>query len=94
VEGLPPKPAGEVSIEVRFSFDLHGILTVTASETGSGRHEQLVVNNASMHRLASHELEQSRGSVETLFASLATAQEEEDGAEPDPEADPEAGAEA
>jgi molecular chaperone DnaK len=78
VEGLPAKPAGDVAIEVQFSFDLSGILTVTASETSSGRQEQLVVNNASMHRLASHELEQSRSAVESLFASLAAAQEEEE----------------
>jgi molecular chaperone DnaK len=73
VEGLPPKPAGDVAIEVQFSFDLNGILTVTASETGSGRQEQLVVNNATLHRLASHELERSRSEVDELFASLAAA---------------------
>jgi molecular chaperone DnaK len=79
VEGLPARPAGDVAIEVQFSFDLNGILTVTASETSSGKKEQLVVNNASMHRLASHELEQSRSAVETLFASLAAEPEEEEG---------------
>ena len=36
VEGLPAKPAGEVTIDVRFSFDLNGILTVTAAETSTG----------------------------------------------------------
>jgi molecular chaperone DnaK len=83
VEGLPPKPAGEVSIEVQFSLDLNGILTVTASETSSGRQEQLVVNNASLHRLASHELEHSRSAVASLFASLAEDPGEEEAEEAD-----------
>lgn len=59
-----------MTIEVQFSFDLNGILTVTASETSTGRQEQLVVNDASKHRLPSHELERSRDAVESLFASL------------------------
>jgi molecular chaperone DnaK len=71
VEGLPAKPAGEVTIDVRFSFDLNGILTVTAAETSTGLQQRLVVNNATTHRLASHALEQSRGAVETLFSNLA-----------------------
>lgn len=70
VEGLPPRPAGEVTIDVQFSFDFNGILTVTASETSGGRQERLVVNNATIHRLASHELDQSRDVVENLFANL------------------------
>jgi molecular chaperone DnaK len=82
VEGLPAKPAGDVAIEVQFSFDLNGILIVTAAETSSGRQQQLVVNNATMHKLASHELEQSRDAVESLFATMA--------ADPRGEADEEA----
>lgn len=80
VKGLPARPAGDVTIDVQFSFDLNGILTVTAAETSSGRQERLVVNNATMHRLASHELERSRGTVESLFANLATELEEEENA--------------
>lgn len=76
VEGLPLKPAGDVSIEVQFGFDLNGILTVTASETSSGKQGQLVVNDASTHRLASHELKRSRDAVESLFASFVDAEEE------------------
>jgi len=82
VEGLPRKAAGEVTLEVQFSFDLNGILTVTASETSTGKQEQLVVNDASTHRLPSHELERSRDVVDSLFASLenlsAAAGEDED----------------
>ena len=78
VEGLPLKRAGDVTIEVQFSFDLNGILTVTASETSSGRQEQLVVNDAGTQRLASHQLERSRDALESLFASLVDAVEEEE----------------
>ncbi|MEB3157107.1 MAG: Hsp70 family protein [Cyanobacteriota bacterium] len=78
VEGLPALPAGEVSIDVRFSFDLNGILTVTASETSTGLQRRLVVNNATTHRLASHELERSRDAVDSLFASLESMSDHPD----------------
>jgi len=82
VQGLPPKPAGDVTIEVQFSFDLNGILTVTASETSSGRRGQLVVNDASTQRLASHDLKRSRDAVDSLFASLVeTADQASEGQE-------------
>ena len=32
IEGLPPKPAGALEVEVHFDFDINGILTVTATE--------------------------------------------------------------
>jgi molecular chaperone DnaK len=89
VAGLPAKPAGDVAIEVQFSFDLNGILTVTACETGSGRQEQLVVNDAGTQRLASHQLERSRNLVESLFAALDREVGESD-AMVDREAEPEA----
>jgi molecular chaperone DnaK (HSP70) len=66
-----------VTIDVRFSFDLNGILTVTAVETSTGLQQRLVVNNATTHRLASHELEQSRSAVDTLFATLADMPEDD-----------------
>ncbi|MFZ0408968.1 MAG: Hsp70 family protein [Cyanobium sp.] len=75
VEDLPAKPAGDVAIEVQFSFDFNGILTVTASETSSGKQNQLAVNNVGSHRLPSHQLEQSRDAVQSLFARLAGAAE-------------------
>jgi molecular chaperone DnaK len=95
VQGLPARPAGDVTIDVQFSFDLNGILTVTAAETSSGRQERLVVNNATMHRLASHELEQSRSAVESLFANFAAELEEDDATEEDgdPEEESPAGVE-
>jgi molecular chaperone DnaK len=68
IEGLPPRPAGAVAVEVHFDFDLNGILTVTATEKGQGNQSSLVVNNTSVHRLSSHELTSAREDLDTLFA--------------------------
>jgi molecular chaperone DnaK len=67
IEGLPPRPAGEVQVEVHFDFDLNGILTVTATEKSEGRTAALVVNDATSRRLDSYELQQSRAEIESLF---------------------------
>ncbi|NJL41127.1 MAG: Hsp70 family protein [Leptolyngbyaceae cyanobacterium SM1_4_3] len=67
VEGLPPKPAGAIEIEVHFDFDLNGILTVTTTEKGKGQQGTLVVNHAGIQRLSSHELKQARADLDALF---------------------------
>jgi molecular chaperone DnaK len=67
VEGLPPQPAGSIDVEVHFDFDLNGILTVTTTEKGKGQQETLVVNNAGIQRLSSHELTQARADLDALF---------------------------
>ena len=67
IENLPPRPAGEVRVEVHFDFDLNGILTVTATEKSGGQQEALIVNDATTRRLSSHELQQSRAEIESLF---------------------------
>lgn len=67
VEGLPPRSAGGVEVEVHFDFDLSGMLMVTATEKGKGHQGSLVVNNTTTHRLSSHELNQARADVEALF---------------------------
>jgi molecular chaperone HscC len=36
VTGLPAKPAGEASIEVRFTYDLNGILEIESAVDGAG----------------------------------------------------------
>ena len=70
VEDLPPKPAGTVQIEVHFDFDLNGILTVTATEKDKGQQTSLTVRNATgTQRLSSHELDQARTDLDTLFAN-------------------------
>ncbi len=68
ISDLPPRPAGTLQIEVHFDFDLNGILTVTATEKGQGKQSSLVVDNASIHRLSSHELTAARAKLDTLFA--------------------------
>jgi len=82
IEGLPQKAAGDISIEVQFSFDLNGILTVTACETSSGQQEQLIVNNPRVQTLGSHHLKRSRSAIDSLFATLAA-----EPLSPDPQGD-------
>ncbi|ESA35337.1 molecular chaperone [Leptolyngbya sp. Heron Island J] len=85
VEGLPPKPAGAIQVEVSFDFDINGILTVTATEKGAGQQNSLVVSDADTGRLSSSELVQAKESLDQLFdlsegslmAALAAADEEE-----------------
>ncbi|MBE9007059.1 Hsp70 family protein [Fortiea sp. LEGE XX443] len=72
VENLPAKPAGGIQIEVHFDFDLNGILTVTTTEKGKGQQGTLVVNNAGIQKLSSHELKQARADLEALFESDET----------------------
>ena len=72
VENLPPKPAGGIQIEVHFDFDLNGILTVTTTEKDQGQQGTLVVNNAGIQKLSSHELKQARTNLEALFESDET----------------------
>ncbi|MEM9266168.1 MAG: Hsp70 family protein [Cyanobacteria bacterium P01_F01_bin.13] len=67
VEGLPPKPAGAIQVEVTFDFDINGILTVTATEKGAGQQSSLVVNDADTGRLSSTELVQTRETLNELF---------------------------
>ena len=40
LEGLPPRPRGETSIEVTFSLDASGILRVKARDANTGREQQ------------------------------------------------------
>lgn len=67
VENLPPRPAGELAIEVHFDFDMNGILTVTATEKGNNQQSSLIVNDAMTQRLSSQELTQARSQLDTLF---------------------------
>ncbi|MEC4882751.1 MAG: Hsp70 family protein [Scytonema sp. PMC 1070.18] len=72
VENLPAQPAGSIQIEVHFDFDINGILTVTTTEKGKGQQGTLVVNNAGIQKLSSHELKQARADLEALFESDET----------------------
>ncbi len=45
LRNLPPKPAGEVSVDIRFTYDLNGILEVEMRLPGLDRTESFVVTN-------------------------------------------------
>ena len=42
---IPPAPAGQTSVEVRFSYDANGLLEVDARETRSGRVANTLIRN-------------------------------------------------
>jgi molecular chaperone DnaK len=67
VEGLPPRPAGGIQVEVHFDFDHNGILAVTATEKGKGQQSTLIVDDATTGRLSTQELTKSRTEIESLF---------------------------
>lgn len=81
IEGIPPKPAGAVQVEVHFDFDINGILTVTATEKSKGQQQSLVVNDTQTGRLSSHELHQSRDAIASLFSTLPLFETEDDDGE-------------
>ena len=63
VDGLPPKPAGEESVEVTFSYDINGILNVKTRVTSTGKEASLSVDR-SASRLSPLEREEARARLE------------------------------
>ncbi|CAI9090302.1 OLC1v1025049C1 [Oldenlandia corymbosa var. corymbosa] len=53
--GIPPAPQGVPNIEVRFDIDTNGILSVTATDKGSGKKQNITITGAST--LPSNEVE-------------------------------------
>ena len=43
--GIPPAPRGVPQIEVSFEIDANGIMNVQATDTGTGKKEQVVITN-------------------------------------------------
>ena len=78
VEGLPPRPAGGIQVEVHFDFDHNGILAVTATEKGKGQQSTLIVDDAATGRLSTHELTKAKTEIESLFNIEEEADFEED----------------
>ena len=78
VEGLPPRPAGGIQVEVHFDFDHNGILAVTATEKGKGQQSTLIVDDAATGRLSTHELTKAKTEIESLFNVEEEADFEED----------------
>lgn len=65
VRGIPYGPAGSQTIEVRFTYDLNGILEVETTVTSTGKTSSLVIERGGA-RLGRKEIEQARA----LMASL------------------------
>merc|ERR1711881_567243 len=55
LDGIPPAPRGVPQIEVRFDIDANGILSVTATDKGSGKKADIKITGAST--LASEDVE-------------------------------------
>jgi len=47
LDGIPPAPRGIPQIEVRFDFDANGILSVSATDKGSGKKADIKITGAS-----------------------------------------------
>merc|ERR1712118_115341 len=47
LNGIPPAPRGVPQIEVRFDIDANGILSVTATDKGSGKKADIKITGAS-----------------------------------------------
>lgn len=65
VKGLPPKPAGEEAVDVRFSYDINGILEVETTVLSSGRKQVLVIEQTP-GRLTKPEVEAARAALARL----------------------------
>ena len=65
VPGVPPRPAGEETLEVRFTYDLNGVLEVDVTVLSTGQKRDLVVEQ-SPGRLSAGELKQARAAMGRL----------------------------
>ena len=65
LRGLPPGPAGSQSIDVRFSYDLNGLLEVDMTILSTGKRESLVVEQTP-GRLTAQQIADARKALERL----------------------------
>jgi molecular chaperone DnaK (HSP70) len=47
LDGIPPAPRGVPQVEVRFDIDANGILSVTATDKGTGKKQDIKITGAS-----------------------------------------------
>jgi heat shock 70kDa protein 1/2/6/8 len=47
LDGIPPAPRGVPQVEVKFDIDANGILSVTATDKGTGRKQDIKVGLSS-----------------------------------------------
>ena len=57
MSGIPPAPKGVPQIEVTFEIDENSILTVSASDKGTGKKETITITN-DKGRLTKEQIEQ------------------------------------
>ena len=65
--GIPPAPRGTPQIEVTFEINADGILTVSATDKGTGKAESITIKN-DKGRLTEEEIERM-GKLSCLIAS-------------------------
>ena len=62
LDGIPPARAGDPKVEVTFDLDANGILNVAAKDLGTGKENQIRIENAS--GMSSDEIEKMRRDAE------------------------------
>ncbi len=65
LKGLPRKPAGETSVDVRFTYDLNGLLEVEMTVVGARRSEHMVLER-NPGQLSKREVEKAREAMSRL----------------------------
>lgn len=65
IGGLPPGPAGSVAIDIRFTYDLNGLLEVEVTNLADGKKKNTLLEHAP-GRLGEHEIERARRGMEAL----------------------------
>merc|ERR1719440_981223 len=66
LDGIPPAPRGVPQIEVKFDIDANGILSVTASDKGTGKQTDIKITGAST--LSSDEVDKMVAEAESFAA--------------------------
>ncbi|GJZ98928.1 stromal 70 kDa heat shock-related protein, chloroplastic [Tanacetum coccineum] len=73
LDGIPPAPRGVPQIEVKFDIDANGILSVTASDKGTGKKQDITITDAST--LPSDEVFFLTGLIMILWRLIALCKE-------------------
>jgi molecular chaperone DnaK len=72
VEGLSPKPAGQESIDITFTYDINGILAVKTKINSTGKEAALTVDRRS-ERMSPLEREEAKKRLEREWATAPGA---------------------
>lgn len=65
IDRLPPKPAGEVAIDVRFTYDINGLLEVEATVLETKEKKSILLENAP-GRMTASQIAEARRAFERL----------------------------